>query len=81
METEITSMVAAFAALILLAVTAMRYGVDSREAFVSEERELAARGMEWGIPSATPQRRKPAPRRAEQRPRNGEECPVIPCAA
>jgi len=50
METSI--LFAAVAALILLAVTSMRYGVDSREAFASKERELAARGIIWGGSSA-----------------------------
>jgi hypothetical protein len=81
METEITSMVAAVAALILLAVTAMRYGADSREAFVSKERELAARGMEWGIPPATPRRRKPAQRRAARLPVQASDSGISPCRA
>ncbi len=38
---EATMLFVAVAALILLAVTSMRYGVDSREGFASKERELA----------------------------------------
>jgi hypothetical protein len=37
----------AAATLILLAVTSMRFGVDSRDAFASKERELAAHGIVW----------------------------------
>ena len=40
METAI--LFAAVAALILLVVTSMRFGVDSREGFASNEREFAA---------------------------------------
>ena len=39
--------IVALAALILLAVTSLRFGVDSREGFPSKERELAARGLVW----------------------------------
>jgi hypothetical protein len=38
----------AIATLILLAVTSTRYGVDSRDAFASKERDLAAWGIVWG---------------------------------
>ena len=44
---ELTIPFAAVAALILLAVTSMRYGVDSREGFASKEQNLAARGIVW----------------------------------
>jgi hypothetical protein len=42
---EATILFVAVAALILLAVTSMRYGVDSREGYASKERELARRGI------------------------------------
>ena len=38
---EASVLFAAVAVLILLAVTSMRYGVDSRDRFASKERELA----------------------------------------
>ena len=38
---EATILFVAVAALILLAVTSVRHGVDSREGFASTERELA----------------------------------------
>ena len=41
---EATILFVAVAALILLAVTSMRYGVDSREGYASKERELAPAG-------------------------------------
>jgi hypothetical protein len=44
---DIGGLFTAIAALILLAVTSMRFGVDSRECFASKERELAARGFVW----------------------------------
>ena len=47
---EVTSLFVAVAVLILLAVTSMRYGVDSRDGFASKERELAAQGIIWGEP-------------------------------
>ena len=46
---EFTIMIVAIATLILLAITAQRFGVDSREGFPSKERDLAGRGMTWGI--------------------------------
>lgn len=45
---EATILIVAIASLILLAVTAPRYGADSREGFPTKERELAGRGMTWG---------------------------------
>jgi hypothetical protein len=44
---------AAVAALILLAVTSMRYGVDSREGFTSKEREPASHEIVRAESSAT----------------------------
>ena len=38
---EASSLFVGLALLILLAVTSMRYGVDSREGFASKEREVA----------------------------------------
>jgi hypothetical protein len=42
---EATSLFTALALLILFAVTSLRFGVDSREAFPSKEREQALRGI------------------------------------
>ena len=50
---EATILFVAVAALILLAVTSMRYGVDSREGISSKERELARPGIVQGGASAT----------------------------
>ena len=47
---EATILFVAVAALILLAVTSMRFGVGSRDGFASKERELAARGIIWDGP-------------------------------
>jgi hypothetical protein len=41
---EATILFVAVAAVILLAVTSIRYGVDSREGFIPKDRELDARG-------------------------------------
>ena len=43
MEASISSIVVALAALIVLAVTSMRYGIDSRDGFVSSDRASGAR--------------------------------------
>lgn len=43
MDASISSMVVALAAVIVLAVTSMRYGVDSRDGFVSSERAPGAK--------------------------------------
>ena len=55
---ETTILIVAVAALILLAITSRRYGVDSREEFISKERELARRGIVWGGSSTTRNRLK-----------------------
>jgi hypothetical protein len=49
---ELTILIVALAALILLAVTSMHFGVDSREEFPSKEQELAARGLVWKTSAA-----------------------------
>ena len=56
---EATILFVAVAALILLAVTSMRYGVDSREGYASKERELTRRGI-VRAESATTHRRRPS---------------------
>jgi hypothetical protein len=53
----------AVAALILLAVTSMRYGVESREGFASREREPAAHGIGRAESSATRRRQSSAAKR------------------
>jgi len=50
---EATILFVAVTALILLAVTSMRYGVDSREGISSQEREQARPGIGQGGASAT----------------------------
>jgi len=50
---EATILFVAVATLILLAVTSMRYGVDSRERVSSKESELARHGIVWSGSSAT----------------------------
>jgi hypothetical protein len=71
---EATMLFVAVASLILLAVTSMRYGVDSREAFSAKERELARRGIVWSESSAT-RNRQPV---AEKRWRLGMPRLVVP---
>ena len=57
---EATILFVAVAALILLAVTSMRYGVDSREGYASKERELAPRRIIRAESSATRVRQRAA---------------------
>jgi len=57
---EATMLFVAVSALILIAVTSMRFGVDSREGFVSKERELARRDIVWDRSSATRDRQPSA---------------------
>ena len=59
---EATILFVAVAALILLAVTSTRYGVDSRERLTSREREFARRGIVRGGSSATRNRQPSLPR-------------------
>jgi hypothetical protein len=40
---EVTMLFVAVGALILLAITSMHYGVESRDGFAAPDRELAAR--------------------------------------
>jgi hypothetical protein len=56
---EATILFVAVAAVILLAVTSIRYGVDSREGFIPKDRELASRGSVRAQSSAT-RRRQPS---------------------
>jgi len=54
---EATSLFVAIGLLILLAVTSMRFGVDSREALASKERDQTARGVNRiGSPTARDRR-------------------------
>ena len=74
---EATILFAAVAALILLAVTSRRFGVDSREEFISKERELTRHGIVWGGSSATRNRLKlSGPSLAVPR-----KCVSTPCGA
>ena len=57
---EATVLFVAVSALILIAVTSMRFGVDSREGFASKERELVRRGLVWDRFSATRDRQPSA---------------------
>ncbi len=83
---EATILFVAVAALILLAVMSMRYGVDSRDGFTSKDRELAARGIIWGEPTVARDRPKISPAGlnrnvpAQKRVRS-EDCVPAPCGA
>ena len=83
---EATILFVAIAALILLAVTSMRYGVDSRDGFASTERELAARGIgRSGSPARREHQMAPATRVALSLPVPEKEpakpCVPAPCGA
>ena len=78
---EATSLFVAIGLLILLAATSMRYGVDSRDAFASKERELAMRGIVWGGPRQTRKTPLPPISLASRRTVTGDECTVVPCGA
>jgi hypothetical protein len=55
---EATMLFVALTSLILLAVTSMRFGADSREEFASKERELALRGIGREEPATTRRRQR-----------------------
>ena len=57
---EATVLLVAVSSLILIAVTSLRFGVDSREGFASKERELAQHGIVWDR-SAARRNRQPSP--------------------
>lgn len=78
---ELGSLFVGLALLILLAVTSMRYGVDSRDGFRARRGEFVPLGIVWDVPHSSP---KPL-----QTVRNDEpegvpapaECGLAPCAA
>ena len=80
---EATILFVAVAALILLAVTSMRYGVDSREIFASKEREPAAHEIVRAESSATRRRQPFAARRLNFVPGLAvpRKCVSAPCGA
>ena len=80
---EATILLVAVAALILLAVTSMRYGVDSREIFASKEREPAPQGIVRSESSATRRRQPSAARRLNFVPGLAvpRKCVSAPCGA
>ncbi len=57
---EATILFVAVSALILIAMTSVRFGVDSREGFASKERELARHGIIWDRSAATRDRQPSA---------------------
>jgi hypothetical protein len=57
---EATILFVAVSSLILIAVTSVRFGVDSREGFASKEREPAQGGIVWDRPAAS-RNRQPSP--------------------
>jgi hypothetical protein len=64
---EATMLFVAVASLILLAVTSVRYGVDSREAFSAKEHELPSREIVRGGSTATRNRQPVAAARRKLR--------------
>ena len=81
---EATILFVAVASLILLAVTSMRYGVDSRERVSSQERELASRGIGRADPASSRRRQRLATRRVRfstSRLAVPRKCVSTPCGA
>jgi hypothetical protein len=69
----------AVAALILLAVTSMRYGVDSRDGFASKEHEMAAPGIISTGSQATRERQMAPTTRMTLSLPGQEQVPANPC--
>ena len=79
---ELGSLFVALALLILLAVTSMRYGVDSRDGFRGRRGDLAPRGIVWDAPPRTENVAEAAPRLEAVRPvSEPAACGLEPCAA
>ena len=81
---EANILFAGVAALILLAVTSMRYGADGRECLASKERELAARGIVWDGTPSTPVRPTMSASRVNldvPGQEQANECVPVPCGA
>ena len=80
---EATILFVAVAALILLAVTSMRYGVDSRQFLAAKEREPVPHGIVRAESSATRRRQPFAARRLNFVPGLAvpRKCVTAPCGA
>ena len=80
---EATILFVAVATLILLAVTSMRYGVDSRQLLAAKEREPVPHGIVRAESSATRRRQPSAARRLNFVPGLAvpRKCVTAPCGA
>ena len=76
---ELNSLFIGVALLILLAVTSLRYGVDSRDGFSTRRSDLAPRGILGEAPSVG--RRPPAAVKVAETRAAPLECALEPCAA
>lgn len=78
---ELGSLFVAIGLLILLAVTSMRHGVDSRDGFRGRKGDLASWSIVWDVPPSTPKAVKAAPKSEERLALAPADCGLAPCAA
>ncbi len=78
---ELGSLVVGLALMILLAVTSMRFGVDSRDGFRSRRDTFTPLGIVWDVPSAAPQPLKPAREESPPPMSAPADCGLTPCPA
>ena len=75
------SLFVGLALLILLAVTSMRFGVDSRDGFRGRRGEFVPIGIVWDVPHASPKPLKEIRKDAIGDVPAPANCGLTPCAA
>jgi hypothetical protein len=78
---EFGSLVVGLALLILLAVTSMRFGVDSRDGLRSRRDAFTPLGIVWDVPSAAPRPLKPVQEESAPPLPAPADCGLTPCPA
>ena len=77
---ELGSLFVGLALLILLAVTSMRYGVDSRDGFRGKRREPVPLGIVWDVSPSQRKPVKPPPAEKGKLVVTPADCRLEPCA-
>ncbi len=78
---EFNSLFVGFALLILLAVTSMRFGVDSRDGFRTTREELNPRGIAWDTSTTIRKPRQADTSQTKAATQAPAECFPTPCPA
>jgi hypothetical protein len=78
---ELGSLFVALALLILLAVTSMRFGVDSREGFRGRRGGFVPLGIVWDVSPSRPRPAKAVPKEQRRLGPAPADCRLESCAA